>query len=82
MHEVLRSYAVKAAIISASLVVVTSLLAEDRKYDPGASDAEIRIGQTMPYSGPVSALSAIGKVQAAYFRMITSSAASMDARST
>ncbi|WP_420964724.1 ABC transporter substrate-binding protein [Bradyrhizobium sp. B120] len=59
-----------AAIISLSLFAAADLLAADRKYDPGASDSEIRIGQTMPYSGPVSAFSVIGKVQAAYFRMI------------
>ena len=41
-----------------------------KKYDPGASDAEIRIGQTMPYSGPASAYGTIGKAQAAYFKMI------------
>jgi len=45
------------------------LLAEEKgKYDPGASDTEIKIGQTMPYSGPGSAFSAIGKVQAAISR--------------
>src|SRR5258705_5779604 len=41
-----------------------------KKYDPGASDTEIRIGQTMPYSGPLSSVSVIGKTEAAYFRMI------------
>ncbi len=41
-----------------------------KKYDPGASDTEIRIGQTMPYSGPASAYGTIGKVEAAYFKMI------------
>jgi len=41
-----------------------------KKYDPGASDTQIRIGQTMPYSGPASAYGTIGKVEAAYFRMI------------
>jgi ABC-type branched-subunit amino acid transport system substrate-binding protein len=70
MREGLRSNAVKAAIISAGLVVATASLAENRKYDHGASDTEIRIGQTIPYSGPVSAFSAIGKVEAAYFRMV------------
>ena len=57
------------AIIGVSLVAANAL-AQSRKYDPGASDAEIRIGQTMPYSGPASAISVIGKLQAAYFRMI------------
>lgn len=41
-----------------------------KKYDPGASDAEIRIGNIMPYSGPASAYATIGKVEAAYFRKI------------
>jgi branched-chain amino acid transport system substrate-binding protein len=59
----------KAGIIGASLLATTTLLAEEKgKYDPGASDTEIKIGQTMPYSGPVSAFSAIGKVRAAISR--------------
>jgi len=37
---------------------------------PGVSDSEIRIGQTLPYSGPASAYGVIGKAQAAYVRMI------------
>ena len=37
---------------------------------PGVSDSEIRIGQTLPYSGPASAYGVIGKAQAAYMRMI------------
>ncbi len=41
-----------------------------KKYDPGASDTEIKIGQTVPFSGPASAYASIGKTQAAYFHMI------------
>ncbi|MFT4100981.1 MAG: ABC transporter substrate-binding protein [Burkholderiaceae bacterium] len=41
-----------------------------KKYDPGASDTEIKIGNIMPYSGPASAYGTIGKVQGAYYRMI------------
>ena len=37
---------------------------------PGVSDTEIKIGQTMPYSGPLSAYGAIGKAEAAYFEKI------------
>jgi branched-chain amino acid transport system substrate-binding protein len=37
---------------------------------PGVSDTEIKIGQTLPYSGPLSALGVIGRTQAAYFKMI------------
>jgi branched-chain amino acid transport system substrate-binding protein len=44
--------------------------AHAQKYDPGASDTEIKIGQTVPFSGPASAYASIGKTQAAYFKMI------------
>src|SRR6201994_1955304 len=37
---------------------------------PGVTDTEIKIGQTMPYSGPASAYGVIGKTEAAYFKMI------------
>jgi len=37
---------------------------------PGVTDTEIKIGQTMPYSGPVSAYGVIGRTEAAYFKMI------------
>src|SRR5215467_3364762 len=41
-----------------------------KKYDPGASDREIRIGNTMPYSGPASAWGEVGKTHTAYFNKI------------
>ena len=41
-----------------------------KKYDTGASDTEIKIGQTVPFSGPASAYAGIGKTQAAYIKMI------------
>ncbi|HKU40033.1 MAG TPA: ABC transporter substrate-binding protein [Polyangiales bacterium] len=65
-----------------SLTVLTSVLAcavlacskpkeaEKPKYDPGVTDTEIKIGQTMPYSGPASAYGTIGRVQAAYFKRL------------
>ncbi len=40
------------------------------KYDTGATDKEIKIGQTMPYSGPASAYGTIGKTEQAYMKMI------------
>jgi branched-chain amino acid transport system substrate-binding protein len=40
------------------------------KYGPGASDTEIKIGQTMPYSGPASSYGTAGRTQAAYFAML------------
>jgi ABC-type branched-subunit amino acid transport system substrate-binding protein len=41
-----------------------------KKYDTGATDTEIKLGQTIPLSGPASAYGGIGRVQAAYIRMI------------
>ena len=41
-----------------------------KKYDPGATDTEIKIGQTAPFSGPASAYATIAKAQAAYIKMI------------
>jgi branched-chain amino acid transport system substrate-binding protein len=57
------------ASVAIGLAIATSALAQ-KKYDPGASDSEIKVGQTMPYSGPVSAYGTIGKVEAAYFKKI------------
>jgi ABC-type branched-subunit amino acid transport system substrate-binding protein len=53
-----------------SLIGLALPAAAQKKYDPGASDTEIKIGQTMPYSGPASAYGTIGKVQAAYFKQV------------
>ena len=41
-----------------------------KKYDTGATDTEIKIGNIMPYSGPASAYGVIGKTEDAYFKMI------------
>jgi len=41
-----------------------------KKYDAGASDSEIKVGQTVPFSGPASAYATVGKAQAAYMKMI------------
>jgi branched-chain amino acid transport system substrate-binding protein len=41
-----------------------------KKYDTGASDTEIKVGNISPYSGPASAYGTIAKAQAAYFKMI------------
>jgi branched-chain amino acid transport system substrate-binding protein len=52
------------------LVCATALALAAGQYGPGASDTEIKIGNTMPYSGPASAYGIIGKTEAAYFAMI------------
>src|SRR3954464_11905067 len=56
-----------AALLAAALALPA--LAQ-KKYDPGASDTEIKVGHTNPDSGPASAYGAIGKSIAAYFRMV------------
>src|ERR1700733_14834990 len=53
-----------------ALTLATPQAYAQKKYDPGATDTEIKIGQTLPFSGPASAYASIGKTQAAYFNMI------------
>jgi branched-chain amino acid transport system substrate-binding protein len=55
---------------AAGLVLVGGLAFAAAQYGPGVSDTEIRIGNTMPYSGPASSYGTIGKSEAAYFAMI------------
>jgi branched-chain amino acid transport system substrate-binding protein len=54
----------------ATLVVAGGLALAAGQYGPGASDTEIKIGNTMPYSGPAAPYGTIGKSEAAYFAMI------------
>ncbi|WP_027582080.1 ABC transporter substrate-binding protein [Bradyrhizobium sp. Ai1a-2] len=59
--------------LSAVLALITATTGDalaQKKYDSGASDTEIRIGNIMPYSGPASGYAVIGKTQAAYFNKI------------
>jgi branched-chain amino acid transport system substrate-binding protein len=58
-----------AAALALSAALSTGASAQ-KKYDTGASDTEIRIGNIMPYSGPASAYGVIGKTEEAYFRKI------------
>src|SRR4051794_38721754 len=54
----------------AALSLIAAPALAQKKYDPGASDTEIKIGNTMPYSGPASAYGIIGKTIAAYFNKV------------
>jgi ABC-type branched-subunit amino acid transport system substrate-binding protein len=54
----------------AALVVAGGLALGAGQYGPGVSDTEIKIGNTMPYSGQASPYGTIGKSEAAYFAMI------------
>ena len=53
-----------------ALALSASTAQAQKNYDPGATDTEVKIGQTVPFSGPASAYATIGKAQAAYFNMI------------
>ncbi len=59
-----------AAIAAAVILCVSQGAFAQKKYDTGASDTEIKIGNIMPYSGPASAYGVIGKTEQAYFNMI------------
>ena len=54
----------------AAIALSASAAQAQKKYDPGATDTEIKIGQTVPFSGPASPYATIGKTQAAYIKMI------------
>ncbi|KRR23395.1 ABC transporter substrate-binding protein [Bradyrhizobium retamae] len=53
-----------------ALALSVSTASAQKKYDTGATDTEIKIGQTNPFSGPASSYATIGKTQAAYIKMI------------
>jgi branched-chain amino acid transport system substrate-binding protein len=63
----------KLAVVSTAIALLTatssSVLAQ-KKYDTGATDTEIKIGNIMPYSGPASAYGVIGKTEEAYFKKV------------
>ena len=64
---------VRLGAFSAALLLAATLstaASAQKKYDTGASDTEIRIGNIMPYSGPASAYGVIGKTEEAFFRKI------------
>jgi branched-chain amino acid transport system substrate-binding protein len=58
------------ALSAAGLIFAGGLAFAAGQYGPGASDTEIKLGSTMPYSGPASSYGTIGKSEGAYFAMI------------
>jgi ABC-type branched-subunit amino acid transport system substrate-binding protein len=64
-----RHWLIVAAFAGVAALVATPGVAQ-KKYDPGASDTEIKIGNIMPYSGPNSVFGEIAKTEGAYFRRI------------
>jgi branched-chain amino acid transport system substrate-binding protein len=58
--------------VTAGIVLLTTLAAgaAEKRYGPGVSDSEIKLGQTMPYSGPASGYASVGLTEAAYIKML------------
>jgi branched-chain amino acid transport system substrate-binding protein len=65
-----RKHLIAAATAGAVALASSGGALAQKKYDSGASDTEIKIGNIMPYSGPASAYGVIGKTEAAYFNKI------------
>jgi ABC-type branched-subunit amino acid transport system substrate-binding protein len=67
------SFRTLLATLGLSGLIIAAALAPanaQKKYDPGVTDTEIKIGNIMPYSGPASAYGTTGRTEAAYFRKI------------
>jgi branched-chain amino acid transport system substrate-binding protein len=63
-------HAIITSLAVAGLALASGLAFAAGQYGPGASDTEIKLGGTMPYSGPASTYGTIGKAETAYFGMI------------
>ena len=59
-----------AAAAAAATVLATGSARAQKAYGPGVSDTEIKLGQSIPYSGPLSSYATLGKAQLAYFKML------------
>ena len=59
-----------ASLALALIAASTSTASAQKKYDTGATDTEIKVGNIMPYSGPASVYGIIGRTEAAYFKKI------------
>ncbi|NVN87570.1 MAG: ABC transporter substrate-binding protein [Rhodopseudomonas sp.] len=64
------NYGITAALAAMLLGALTNGADAQKKYDPGATDTEIKVGNIMAYSGPASSYASIGKTEAAYFKMV------------
>jgi branched-chain amino acid transport system substrate-binding protein len=70
MSTNLRSHLATLSAATFALSVMGGAAFAQKKYDPGATDTEIKIGNIMPYSGPASAYGVIGKTIDAYFKKV------------
>ncbi len=65
-----RSRAIILVTIAGCLLMAANPAAAQRNYGPGVTDGEIKIGNIMPYSGPLSAYALIGRTQDAFFKKL------------
>jgi branched-chain amino acid transport system substrate-binding protein len=70
MHHRALSHAITTVLAGLLATAIAGTAHAEKKYDPGATDSEIKIGNIMPYSGPASSYATIGKTEAAYFNKI------------
>jgi branched-chain amino acid transport system substrate-binding protein len=70
MHHRIQHHVTSIALAGLLAVAISSAANAQKKYDPGATDTEIKIGNIMPYSGPASSYATIGKTEDAYFKKI------------
>jgi branched-chain amino acid transport system substrate-binding protein len=70
MRHCVLKHAKTTALAALVAVAMAGTANAQKKYDPGATDTEIKIGNIMPYSGPASAYATIGKTEQAYFNKI------------
>jgi branched-chain amino acid transport system substrate-binding protein len=73
-HSIKRRTLLKAGlalgVLPFAAPIASRAAATQKKYGPGATDSQIKIGNIMPYSGPASAYAVIGKTETAFFQMI------------
>ena len=65
-----RSHFIAITLAALTASSMAQSVSGEMKYDVGATDTEIKLGNIVPYSGPASAFGSVGKVQAGFFRMI------------
>jgi ABC-type branched-subunit amino acid transport system substrate-binding protein len=70
MHRTGSAIAWSLCALFGGLALLAGVALAEKKYGPGVTDTEIRIGQTIPYSGPGSSYATIGRAQAAYFTKV------------
>jgi branched-chain amino acid transport system substrate-binding protein len=66
----IRKFGWMSAVAVMAVATTGDLSAAEKKYAPGVTDTEIKLGQTVPYSGPASAFSSYGRVMTGYFKMV------------